>query len=97
MSESKTQKSPTPDKEKAGIHLTPTQQRLLAHIATQTALEGGITCSKRDFAKTLNCDIRTIDRAISVLRKDNLIETEARYLENGGQVANYYRAVNIAK
>lgn len=78
---------------KAGerVHLTPTQQRLLGYIAAQTAVEGGARCSKKDFASLMHCDVKTIDRAITHLRRENIIEVEARHLDNGGQLPNLYR------
>lgn len=73
------------------VRLTPTQQRLLGYIAAQTTVADGARCSKKDFAQILHCDIKTIDRAVARLRRENMIEVEARHLENGGQLPNLYR------
>lgn len=72
-------------------HLTPSQQRALGYIAAQTAVAGGVRCTKREMAEMLGCDVKTVDRAIAHLRREGLIEVEPRYHENGGQLANTYR------
>ena len=73
--------------------LTPTQERLLGYIAEQTRESGAACSTKRELAGMLSCNVKTIDRAVSRLRREGYIVTEAAFEENGGQLANYYRVV----
>lgn len=85
-----------PSIEVGGVRLTPAQQRILGYIAAQTAVGGGACCTKRGIAEMLNYDVKTVDRAISLLRRKNMIEVEMRFLENGGQLPNLYRTTGWA-
>lgn len=77
-------------------HLTPSQQRILGYIAAQTAIEGSAQCTKRDLADMFNCDVKTVDRAISHLRREGVIEVVPRYRDNGAQLGNAYRIAQTA-
>lgn len=76
----------------SGVNITPTQRNILGYIALGSA--DGICCTKASIAKTVGCDVKTVDRAIAHLKGEGLVEVEARYDENGGQLGNVYRIVN---
>ena len=78
--------------EVVGLHLTRTQRELLRYIGGETALNGGISCTKRDLANLTGRNIKTIDRCLAGLRRDGLVEVEMRFSESGAQLANWYRA-----
>lgn len=94
-----TEKNPPEPKRRRGRKknpkgsLTPSEQRLLSFIALSTAREGGACCTKKHLSIELGCNVKTIDRGIMRLRREGLIEVEARHLPNGGQTANMYRLV----
>ena len=78
--------------EVVGLHLTRTQRELLRSIGGETALNGGISCTKRDLANLTGRNIKTIDRCLAGLRRDGLVEVEMRFSESGAQLASRYRA-----
>ena len=67
-------------------------ERVLELIARETVLRDGVTFRKSDLAHRLGCQERTLNMAIARLRRDGLITVEAQHDENGGQLANNYRA-----
>ena len=71
--------------------MTALQKRLLDYLAEQTALNGGIACTKKELASELKCNVKAIDRGITRLKNLELIEVVPQYLDNGGQLANVYR------
>lgn len=73
--------------------LTKTQERLLRYIAGETALHGGVCCSKQDLADMLGRNVKTVDRCISTLRREGFIETVMRFDERGAQISSEYRLV----
>ena len=73
--------------------LTKTQQSLLRYIAGETALRGGVVCSKRELAEMLGRNVKTIDRCLASLRREVLVEAEMRFAESGAQVTSEYRAI----
>lgn len=75
-----------------GRRLTKTQQSLLRYIAGETALRGGVVCSKRELAEMLGRNVKTIDRCLASLRREGLVEVEMRFAESGAQVSSEYRA-----
>lgn len=77
-----------------GFHLTKTQRELLRFIAGETALNGGVCCTKRDLADLTGRNVKTIDRCLSALRRDGLVEAEMRFGENGAQLGSCYRTAN---
>lgn len=72
---------------------TPTQEQLLRYVAGETMLHGGTCQSKRELAELLDCNVKTIDRCLSDLRKRGLISVEMRFDEHGAQVSSRYRVV----
>lgn len=71
---------------------TKTQESLIRIIAGETALHGGLVCSKRELADRLGRNVKTVDRALARLRLEGVIEVEMRYDERGAQTASGYRA-----
>lgn len=77
-------------------HLTKTQRELLRYIAGETALHGGVCCTKRRLAELTGRNVKTIDRCIAGLRAAGVIEAEMRFGENGAQLPSRYRVVAMA-
>lgn len=75
-----------------GSHLTKTQRELLRYIGGETALYGGVCCTKRDLASLTGRNVKTIDRCLAALRREGLVEAEMRFGEDGAQIASRYRA-----
>ena len=71
---------------------TKTQEQLLRAIGAETAVSGGLLCTKRELAERLGRNVQTIDRLIADLRCRGYIEVEMRFDERGGQLASVYRA-----
>lgn len=71
---------------------TKTQEQLLRAIGAETAVSGGLTCTKRELAESLGRSVQTIDRLVADLRCRGYIEVEMRFDERGGQLASVYRA-----
>jgi len=76
-------------KEKA--RLTPAQTRILGVIAEKTVTDGGAMYSKKELADAARCDVKTVDRAITRLRREGYVEVIERFSETGCQLANCYR------
>ena len=72
---------------------TPTQVEILRYLAGETLLHGGVCCSKRELASRLDCNIKTIDRCLSDLRRRGLVSAEMRFDERGAQGPSLYRVV----
>ena len=67
-------------------------ERLLMLIARETELNGGFRYGKREAADLMGCNQRSIDRAVTRLRREGTVKSVPRYSETGAQVANEYRA-----
>ena len=70
---------------------TRTQEMLLYLIAGETVLNGGVRCTKRQLADLVGRNVKTIDRCMSALRRQGLVEAQTNFDENGAQVSNTYR------
>ncbi len=67
-------------------------ERVLEFIARDTEQHGSSCFSKRALAEALGCDVKTLDRAITRLKREGVVETVPRFDANGGQLPNAYRA-----
>lgn len=70
---------------------TKTQESILRYLAGETALNGGVSCTKQQLADLLGRNVKTIDRCMSALRRQGLVEAQTNFDENGAQVPNTYR------
>ena len=73
--------------------LTPSQERLLGYIASETVRTGGVCATKLDLARTIGCGEKTIDRAVSCLKARGLLDVEMCFDEHGAQRPSVYRAL----
>lgn len=71
-----------------------THERVLELIVRETELRESVTFSKADLARRLGCCGRTLDRALTRLRRDGLITSEAAFGPSGAQLGNVYRATS---
>lgn len=69
--------------------LTPTERHILRYIAERE----GRRCSKAQIAEALGRNQKTIDRLVSHLRAEGLVEATPVWDERGAQLANAYRLV----
>ena len=76
-----------------GRRFTKTQEALLRYIAGETMLRGGACCTKKELAELTGRNVKTIDRCLSELKSEGVIEVEMRFDERGAQVSSRYRAV----
>ena len=64
---------------------------LLDVIARETITNGSLHARQKALITMVNCrNVRTIDKNITALRREGLIETEAVRAENGASMANNY-------
>ena len=73
--------------------LTPSQERLLGYIASETVRIGGVVATKLELARAIGCNERTVDRAVTCLRNKGLLDVAMRFDEHGGQLSSFYRIV----
>ena len=88
---------PVPSSHCRRRRLTKTQRELLRYIGGETAVNGGVVCTKRDLARLTGRCEKTIDRCLAGLRREGFVEVEMRFGENGAQLGSRYRAVALAK
>ena len=67
-------------------------ERVLELIVRETELRESVTFRKTDLARRLGCCDRTPDRALTRLRREGLVTSEASYTDAGAQLGNIYRA-----
>ena len=67
-------------------------ERVMEMIARETELRGSVTFCKAELAKRLSCCVRTLDRAVTMLRRGGYLETTPIFSESGAQLGNEYRA-----
>lgn len=72
---------------------TKTQESLLRYFAAETALHGGACCTKRELADMLGRNVKTVDRCISDLRREGVVEAVMRFDESGAQIPSEYRVI----
>lgn len=78
-------------------HLSPTQKRLMAVIASHQVGDGYVAFSKHDLSVILGRCEKTIDRVVASLRRRGLIEAKPRFSETGGQISSAYRVTSLAR
>ena len=67
-------------------------ERVLELIVRGTTEDGQISFRKADLAKRLGCCDRSLDRALTRLRREGYVVSEPSYSESGAQLGNVYRA-----
>lgn len=67
-------------------------ERTLVLIARETERGEGILLSKREIAERFEMNQRSIDRALTRLRRDGLVVSTPQFNDAGAQVGNVYRA-----
>lgn len=67
-------------------------ERVLDLVVRETELRGKVTFRKSDLARRLGCSERTLDRAVTRLRREGLVESTPVFDAWGGQLGNEYRA-----
>lgn len=67
-------------------------ERVLQLIVSGSEKYGSVTFEKADLCRRIGCYIRTLDRALVLLRREGLIVSEAVFNENGAQLGNSYKA-----
>lgn len=67
-------------------------ERVLELVVRETELRESVTFRKADLARRLGCCERTLDRALTRLRRDGLVVSEASFSPTGAQLGNVYRA-----
>ena len=61
-------------------------------IVRETELRGAVTFRKGDLAQRLGCCERSLDRALTRLRRDEYVVSTPKFSETGAQLGNEYRA-----
>lgn len=67
-------------------------ERVLEMIARETELRGSVTFRKADLAHRLGCCERSLDRALTRLRRDGEVRSTPVFSESGAQLGNEYVA-----
>lgn len=67
-------------------------ERVLEMIVRETELRGSVTFRKADLAHRLGCCERSLDRAITRLRRDGEIRSTPVFDRSGAQLGNEYEA-----
>ncbi len=80
----------------AELSLTHSELRIAAFLAAEAKAnkEGFCGCSKKDLAAGVGVSEKTVDRSLSRLRREGVIESVPQYAENGTQLANAYRLIS---
>ena len=66
--------------------------RVLEYLqASATRGDGALSVSYRKLAEEAGLTIGQARSVLCLLRRDGLVETQCRYLPNGGQLENFYR------
>ncbi|WP_368285543.1 MarR family transcriptional regulator [Enorma massiliensis] len=72
-------------------------ERVLELIARGTTEDGSISFRKGDLAVRLGCCDRSLDRALTRLRREGYIISEPSFDSNGGQLGNVYRVTEAGR
>lgn len=72
-------------------------ERVLELIVRGTNEDGRISFRKADLAKRLGCCDRSLDRALTRLRREGYVVSEPSYSESGAQLGNVYRATEAGR
>ena len=72
-------------------------ERVLELIVRGTTEDGQISFRKADLAKRLRCCDRSLDRALTRLRREGYVVSEPSYSESGAQLGNVYRATEAGR
>lgn len=67
-------------------------ERVLELVVRETELRGGVNFRKGELARRLGCCVRTLDRALTRLRREGLVVSTPVFDESGAQLGNEYRA-----
>ncbi len=78
------------------LSLTRSELRIAAYLATEAnTVDGGFSiCSKKDLAAGVGVSEKTVERALTHLRREGVVESVPQYAKNGTQLANAYRLVS---
>ncbi len=82
-----------------GLSLTHSELRVAAYLAAETNAneKGFFGCSKKDLAAGVGLSEKTVERALTHLRREGVIESIPQYADNGTQLANAYRVTKISQ
>lgn len=75
-----------------GEKLTKSQQRICGYISFYGL--GGCCEAKRAIAGKLHMSVKTVERALQLLRERGLIVSVARFADDGSQLSNTYYATS---
>ena len=67
-------------------------ERVLELVARETKRHGSVAFRKANLAARLGCCPRSLDRAVTRLRREGYLESRAVFDENGSQQGNVYQA-----
>lgn len=67
-------------------------ERILLLVVRETELRDSVTFAKQDLAKRMGVCVRSVDRAVTKLRREGLVTTEPVFGQSGVQLGNVYRA-----
>lgn len=68
-------------------------ERVYELIARDTKDQGECRFAKRELAEALGCNVRSVDRAITQMRRKGIIESVLQFDESGAQLGNTYRLI----
>ncbi|WP_302152543.1 MarR family transcriptional regulator [uncultured Enorma sp.] len=61
-------------------------ERILLLVVRETELRDSVTFAKQDLAKRMGVCVRSVDRAVTKLRREGLVTTEPVFGQSGGSV-----------
>lgn len=79
------------------LHLAPSERTVLVFIDERGSERDGVALTKRALAESTGRNIKTVDRAVSSLRRRGMVEAVPQYDEAGGQLSNAYRVTLLAR